>query len=68
MIVKEDLAWNPSICACEYDKECEIDCTRMKSLVDDLVIKYNEVVDTNLSTKNATIFLILRFVSYAWCY
>ena len=42
---------NPSTCTCEYEKDCVIDkylkdCECMKSLVDDLVVKCDEVEDT----------------------
>ena len=44
-------AFNPSVCACECDKDCEIDehvknCTCMTSLIDDLLIKFDEIADT----------------------
>ena len=47
----EDAAWNPSACACECDKDCEIseylkDCKCMKSLVGDLVAMCDEVEHT----------------------
>ena len=47
----EDAAWNPSTCACECDKDCEIseylkDCKCMKSLVGDLVAMCDEIEHT----------------------
>lgn len=52
---EEDFAWNPSICACECNKNCKIgkcfkDCVCRKSLVDDLVITCNQIVDTPETT------------------
>ena len=41
---KQEYTWNLSICACEYDQHSDID-EYFKSLVDDLVIKCNEIVD-----------------------
>ena len=48
---KEDYGWNPSICASECDKDCDIDeylkgCTRIKSLDNNLLITCDETVDT----------------------
>ena len=48
---EEDHVWNPSTCACEFDKDCEIDeylkeCEWVKSLIDDLVPIYDEIDDT----------------------
>ena len=48
---KECYAWNPSICACECDKDWEIyeylkDFNCIKIVLDDLVITCGEIVDT----------------------
>ena len=37
-VCEEDYAWNPSICACECDKDCEVgeylkNCTSSKVLL-----------------------------------
>ena len=50
-VCEEDYAWNPSIGACECDKYCDIceyleDCTLMKSLVNDLVVTCDEILNT----------------------
>ena len=50
-VCEEDYAWNPSICACECDKDCEVgeylkNCTSSKSLVDDLVVTWDMIADT----------------------
>ena len=50
-VYKEDYAWNPSICASECDKVCDIDeylkcCTRIKSLDNNLLTTCDEIVDT----------------------
>ena len=47
----ECTSWNPSTCACGCDKDCEIgkclkDYKCMKSFVDDLVVKCDEIEDT----------------------
>ena len=66
----EDYVWNTSTCACECNKDWDIseylkDCECIESLVDDLVVPYNEIVDTperaliESVNKKATIFLIL---------
>ena len=52
---EEDYAWNPRICACECDKDCEIDknlkdCECMKSLVDDLAVTSDEIVNAAETT------------------
>ena len=48
---EEDYAWNTSICACNFDKDCENDkylkyfeCE--KSLADDLVVTCDETENT----------------------
>ena len=49
LVRKEDYAWNPSMCACRRDKDCDMglkDCTCMKSLADVLVVTCDEIVDT----------------------
>ena len=43
-------ALNPTMCACECDKNCEIDrylkhCTCKKSIIDDLVFTCDEIID-----------------------
>ena len=50
-VSQEDFAWNSSIYACDWDKDCNINeylkhftCT--KSLLDDLVATCDEIVDT----------------------
>ena len=45
------------VCACEFDKDCEIgkqlkDCSCKKSLVDDLVVTCDEIVDKPDTTKS----------------
>ena len=52
---EEGYTWNPSICACECDKDCDIGeylkyCECMKSLHDDLVVTCNEIEDTPKTT------------------
>ena len=49
--------WNPSNCACECDKYCEIgqyldykNCVRRKKLIDDLIEQCTSIVD--IETKN----------------
>ena len=43
--------WDPSICACNCNKKCSANeclnnCTCLKILVDNLVIAYDEIMDT----------------------
>ena len=50
----EDYNWNPSICACKCDKDCDISkclkgCKCMKSLVDDVAVPFNEIYNTRNS-------------------
>ena len=52
---EEDYGWNPSICAWEGDEDCEIgeyqkDCACIKSLVYDLIVTYDEIVDMSETT------------------
>ena len=54
-ICEEDYAWNSSICVCKRNKDCDNgkytkDCTGTKSLVDDLVVTYDEIVDMQETT------------------
>ena len=54
-VCKEDYAWNPRICVCEYYKDCGIgkhlkDCACTKYLIDDLVDTCDETVDTSETT------------------
>ena len=47
----KDYAWNPNICACEYDKHFEVrwyltNCFCVKLLFGNLVITWNKIVDT----------------------
>ena len=57
---KEDYAWNPSTCASECDKYCEIgeylkDCICMKNLVGGLVIICDEIIDMQPSKFTSTV-------------
>ena len=52
----KDYAWNPSLCACEWDKDCEIDeylknYACWKNVIEDFVIACDEIVDA-LETVN----------------
>ena len=52
----KDYAWNPSLCACECDKDCEIDeylknYACWKNVIEDFVIACDEIVDA-LETVN----------------
>ena len=64
---KEDYVWNPSICACECDKDCDIDeylkdCAFIKSLDDNLLITCDEIVlQSILMTKQAVGLLLLYY-------
>ena len=54
---ENDYAPNPSICACQCDKDCEIKeyvkyYTRMKHLIDDLVVTCDETADMPETTHN----------------
>ena len=54
-VCQENYACNPSIWACECDKYCDIceyleDCTSIKSLVNDLVVTFDEIADTPETT------------------
>ena len=45
-----DYAWNPSLCTCECDEDCEIggylkNCTCTKNLADDLLVTCKEILD-----------------------
>ena len=46
-VYKEYYTWNPSICTCNYNKDCEIlnNCTWIKSPSNNLVNMYDEIVD-----------------------
>ena len=70
-------AWNPSICACECDKDCKTgillkNCTCKKSLVDYLEVTCDQVVDTAktapINSTNKTnyrlLFVVLLAISY----
>ena len=55
IVCQENYACNPSIWACECDKYCDIceyleDCTSIKSLVNDLVVTFDEIADTPETT------------------
>ena len=48
----KDYAWNPSLCADEWDKDCEIDeylknYACWKNVIDDFVIACGKIVDTS---------------------
>ena len=71
-LCEEDYAWNPSICAYEYDKDCKIggqlkNCTCKKNLVDDLGVTCDEVVNTpkiepiNSTNKTSDRFFLLIY-------
>lgn len=47
---KKIYAWKPIICACQCNKKCEVDaflnkCTCITSLLDNLLIMCDEIVD-----------------------
>ena len=65
-VCEEDYARNTSICGCECEKDYEIgkhlkDCTCMKSLVHDLEVISDEILDTPETASKQTIALLLLF-------
>ena len=72
-VCEKEYAWNPSICACVCDKDCDIceyleDCTFMKSLVDNLIVACDAIVDTPETTwinpNDKTNCWLIAFVSW----
>ena len=53
-VCKEDYAWNPSICACQCNKDCGFDeyvknCACIKNAFDNIVMMCNNIVnETNI--------------------
>ena len=49
-IARVNYSWNPNICACKCEKNCEIyeyllNCEGIKSIFDDLLVTCNEIED-----------------------